>query len=386
MRLAHRLDHIAPFQVMDILARARALEATGRSIIHLEIGEPAEVTPAPIVEAGIAALAAGHLHYTTALGLPELRDAIARHYRERHGVRLAPERVVVTPGSSGALMLALGALADAGAEVLMADPGYPANRHFARFLDLVPRSVPVGPESGFQLNAGLLQEHWTEKVQAVLLASPSNPTGTAVDGRTMAAIAELCRARGAHLIVDEIYQELIYEPGFATALMLHDDAFVINSFSKYFHMTGWRLGWLVVPEWALEGVERLAQNIFLAPSTPAQYAALAAFTPQTLGILETRKAEFKARRDYLVAALGGLGFQVPVPPHGAFYVYADCSAFGLDSQALCVKLLDEAGVALTPGIDFGSHDAGRYVRLSYAVALPELEEAMARMAACLGGR
>ena len=384
MRLAHRLDDIAPFQVMDILARARALEAAGRSIIHLEIGEPAEPTPEPIVAAGIAALAAGHHHYTTALGLPELRAAIARHYHERHGVTVAPERVVVTPGSSGALILALGALADAGGEVLMADPGYPCNRHFAHFLDLLPRSLPVGPESAFQLNADLLQQHWTARVQAVLLASPSNPTGTAVNGPAMAAIAALCRARGAHLIVDEIYHELIYDPGFATALALDDGAFVINSFSKYFHMTGWRLGWLVAPEWALEGIERLAQNIFLAPSTPAQYAALSAFAPQTLRILEARKAEMKVRRDYLVSAIGALGFRVPVTPQGAFYVYADCSSLGLDSQALCAKLLDEAGVALTPGMDFGTHEAHRYVRLSYTVPLDQLREAVARMAACLG--
>ena len=384
MRLAQRLDHIASFQVMDILARARALEAQGRSIIHLEIGEPAEPTPAPVVQAGMAALAAGHLHYTTALGLPELREAIAGHYRARHGVTVAPERVVVTPGASGALLLALGALADAGGEVLMADPGYPCNRHFARFLDLVPRSLPVGPDSGFQLSAPLLDAHWSDQVQAVLLASPSNPTGTAVDRTAMAAIAELCRRRGAHLIVDEIYQELIYEPGYVTALALDDNAFVINSFSKYFHMTGWRLGWLVAPEWALEGLERLVQNIFLAPSTPAQYAALAAFAPETLGILDARKEELRARRDYLVAALGPLGFRVPVRPQGAFYIYADCSALGLDSQALCAKFLDEAGVALTPGIDFGAHDAGRYVRLSYAVPLEQLREAVARMAGCLG--
>ncbi len=383
MRLAHRLDDIAPFQVMDILARARVLEAAGRSIIHLEIGEPAEPTPAPIVEAAIAALAAGHHHYTPALGLPELRAAIARHYRRRHGVTLAAERVVVTPGSSGALMLALGALADAGGEVLMADPGYPCNRHFAHFLDLVPRALPVGPDSGFQLSAALLERHWGSQVQAVLLASPSNPTGTAVDSQEMGRIAALCRARGAHLIVDEIYHELIYEPGYVSALALDDGAFVINSFSKYFHMTGWRLGWLAAPAWAVEGLERLAQNLFLAPSTPAQYAALAAFAPQTLDILEARKAELMARRDYLVAAVEGLGLRVPVKPQGAFYVYADCSPLGLDSQTLCAKLLDEAGVALTPGLDFGVHEAERYVRLAYTVPLGKLREAVERMAVWL---
>jgi aspartate/methionine/tyrosine aminotransferase len=369
---------IAPFHVMDILSRAQALEAGGRDIIHLEIGEPDFATPAPIVEAGVAALRAGHTHYTGALGLPALREAIAGFHAARWQATVDPARVVVTPGASGALLLTLGLLAGPGDEVLMADPGYPCNRHFTQFCDASAVTVPVDAGSGFQLTCELIERHATAATRAVLIASPSNPTGTAIPPGELARIHDWCRAQGAALIVDEIYLGLTYE-GSEHSAARWDDVFVINSFSKNFLMTGWRLGWLVAPEWALPGVERLAQNLFLAAPTPAQHAALAAFLPATLNELETRKAELRARRDYLLPALRGLGFDIPVTPQGGFYLYADCGRFTPDSHAFASRLLDRAGVAVTPGIDFGRHRAERHVRFAYTQPLPRLAEAITRL-------
>lgn len=371
---------------MDILARARALEAAGRDIIHLEIGEPDFPTPAPMLEAAIEALQSGEVHYTPALGLPALREAIAGFYRTRYGVGLPASRIAVTVGASGALLLALGALLDAGDEILMADPGYPCNRHFARFIDASPVRIAVGPETAFQLTPQLVEQHWTAKTRAVLIASPANPTGTLARDADIHDIAALCAARGATLIVDEIYHGLVYESSPQTALAHGDDVVVINSFSKYFHMTGWRLGWLAAPPALLEGIERLAQNLYLAPPTPAQFAALAAFAPKTLAILEARRKEMQARRDYLLPALRELGFGLPLTPEGAFYLYADVSRFTDDSFAFARRLLDEAGVAITPGIDFGEVAPQNYVRFAYTRPLPVLQEAIGRIRAFLSGK
>jgi aspartate/methionine/tyrosine aminotransferase len=377
-RTAARMDGIAAFHVMDILARAQALEAAGRDIIHLEIGEPDFATPEPIVEAGIAALRAGHTHYTGALGLPALREAIAGFYATRWHVAVDPARIVVAPGASGALLLALGLLAGPGDEVLMADPGYPCNRHFARFCDARAVAIAVNADSGFQLTLEHIERHATPATRAVLIASPSNPTGTCISPGELARIHDWCRTRGVALIVDEIYLALTYDSSEQSAACW-DDVFVINSFSKYFLMTGWRLGWLVAPAWAMQGLERLAQNLFLAASTPAQYAALAAFSPASLNELEARKAELQARRDFLLPALRERGFAIPVTPQGAFYLYADCSRFTRDSHAFASQLLDQAGVAVTPGIDFGHHHAARHVRFAYTQPLPRLAEALARL-------
>jgi len=314
---AARMDGIAPFHVMDILARAQALEAAGRDIIHLEIGEPDFATPKPIVAAGIAALRAGHTHYTGALGLPALREAIAGFYAARWQAAVDPARIVVTPGASGALLLTLGLLAGPGDEVLMADPGYPCNRHFVRFCDARAVTVPVDADSGFQLTLESVERHATSATRAVLIASPSNPTGTAISPDELARIRDWCRAQGVALIVDEIYLALTYD-GSEHSAARWDDVFVINSFSKYFSMTGWRLGWLAAPAWAMPALERLAQNLFLAAATPAQHAALAAFSPATLDELENRKAELRARRDFLLSALRERGFDIPLTPQGAF--------------------------------------------------------------------
>jgi aspartate/methionine/tyrosine aminotransferase len=369
---------IAPFHVMAILARAQALEAAGRDIIHLEIGEPDFATPEPIIAAGIAALRAGHTQYTGALGLPALREAIAEFYASRWQAAVDPARIVVTPGASGALLLALGLLAGPGDEVLMADPGYPCNRHFVQFCDARAVTVPVDAASGFQLTLESIQHHATPATRAVLIASPSNPTGTAITPDELGRIHDWCAARGAALIVDEIYLALTYD-GSEHSAARWGDVFVINSFSKYFLMTGWRLGWLTAPAWALPALERLAQNLFLAAATPAQHAALAAFSPATLDELEARKAELCARRDFLLPALREQGFVIPVTPQGAFYLYADCSRFTLDSHAFANQLLDHTGVAVTPGIDFGQHHAARHVRFAYTQPLPRLAEALSRI-------
>lgn len=375
---AARMAGIAPFHVMDILARAQALEAAGRDIIHLEIGEPDFATPVPIVEAGVAALRAGHTHYTGAQGLPALRTAIAGFYATRWQVTVDPAQVIVTPGASGALLLALGLLAGPGDEVLMADPGYPCNRHFARFCDARAVSIPVGADSGFQLTLDLIERHATPGTRAVLIASPSNPTGTAIPPDELERIHAWCAAHAIALIVDEIYLALTYD-GEECSAARWDDVFVVNSFSKYFLMTGWRLGWLRAPAWALADLERLAQNLFLAAPTPAQHAALAAFSATTLAELEARKAELRARRDFLLPALRERGFVIPAQPQGAFYLYADCSAHTDDSFRFAKDLLQQAGVALTPGLDFGEHQPQRYLRIAYTQPLPRLVEAVARL-------
>jgi aspartate/methionine/tyrosine aminotransferase len=383
------LRQIAPFRVMEILARATALEAQGRDIVHLEIGEPDFATPQPVCEAATHALRGGGMFYTPALGLPELREAIANFYHTRYGVTLAPERVIVTTGSSGALLLAMAALVNSGDEVLMTDPGYPANRHFARLFDGVPRGIAVGPESRYQLTADMLARHWGPRTVAALVATPANPTGTLIEHDEIARMAAVARERGGALIVDEIYHGLVYADAERTAASVAgagDNVFVINSFSKYFNMTGWRLGWMIAPERFVEGIDRVAQNAFLCAPAPAQHAALAAFTPQTLAICEARRGEFRVRRDFLVPALRELGFDIPVIPDGAFYIYAGCSRLTVDSAVFARALLEEAGVAITPGLDFGEHRAHEHVRFAYTRPIERLREGVHRIAAHLQGR
>jgi len=364
---------------MAILGQARALEAGGRDIVHLEIGEPDFATPAPIVEAGIRALRDGHTHYTPSLGLPALREAIAGYYAARHGVAVSAGRVAVTPGASGALLLAMAALFNPGDEVLMADPGYPCNRHFARLIEVNGIGVPVGPDTAFQLTAELVLRHWGPNTRGVLVANPGNPTGTVIPAHELRAIHALVRERGGWLIVDEIYHELIYGADPPSAVGLGDDVIVVNSFSKYWLMTGWRLGWLVVPDALVPAIDRLAQNLFLAAPTVAQHAALAAFSADTRSLLEERKAELRRRRDFLIPELARLGFGLPVAPQGAFYVYADIGRIAADAERFAADLLAGAGVAITPGADFGRHGADRHVRLAYTTAIERIAEAVARM-------
>lgn len=366
---------------MALLARARRLEAEGHSVVHMEIGEPDFVTPRPIVEAGMRALDGGQVHYTPATGLPQLRDALAGYYRDHFGVEVDPRRILVTPGASGALMLALALFVESGVEVMMTDPGYPCNRNFVYLFDGTPVAVPVGAEQRYQLTPALLQQYWSERTRCLLVASPSNPTGTRIESGVLSELHRLVRARGGHMIVDEIYQSLYYGERPQTALALGDDLFVINSFSKYFGMTGWRLGWLVAPPEYVERLDVLAQNLYLAAPTPAQHAALAAFTDDSLEILEQRRHEYRRRRDYLLPALRRIGFDIPVEPDGAFYLYADCSRFSADSFAFANALLEEAGVALTPGIDFGRYRAETHLRIAYTTSQDRLQEGVERIAA-----
>jgi len=367
---------------MAILARARALEAQGRSIVHMEIGEPDFPTATPIVEAGIAALRAGQTHYTPSLGLPSLRAVIAASYPE--AARPDPARVVVTPGSSGALTLVFGVLINPGDEVLMADPGYPCNRHFVRLFGGRATLVPVDATTSYQLTAALIRQYWTPATRAVLVSSPSNPTGTLVPDANMAEMVRTVHELGGVLIVDEIYHGLTYGAPARSVLHHSTDVFVVNSFSKYYGMTGWRVGWLVAPAIYVEAIDRLAQNIILAASTPAQHAALAAFWPEVLVELDRRRDEFCARRDYLLPALRTLGFDIPVTPQGAFYLYADLNRLASDSDDFTQRLLEEAGVAITPGRDFGLHAPERHVRFSYANTRAQLEEGVRRIASFLG--
>ena len=377
--LAHRMRGIEPFHVMELLAHARALEAQGRDIVHMEIGEPDFPTPRPVCEAGIRALELGELFYTPALGIPELREAIAGFYQTRYGVALDASRVVITSGSSGALLLAIAALVNPGDQVLMADPGYPANRHFVRMMEGEAVGIPVGPATQYQLTQALIEQHWGARTVAALVATPSNPTGTLITQTEIAAMAAFAQGRGGALIVDEIYHGLVYEGITHTAVDAGENVFVINSFSKYFNMTGWRLGWMVVPQRYIRELDKLSQNIYLSAPTPAQLAALVAFQPETLAICEARRAEFRRRRDYLVPALRELGFDIPHTPPGAFYVYADCSRFTHDSHAFALDMLEKAGVAITPGIDFGAHRACEHVRFAYTRPVERLREGVRRI-------
>ena len=374
-RLAPRALAVEPFHVMRLLARARELEAQGRSIVHLEIGEPDFPTPTPILAAGQHALASGATHYTAAAGLPALRQAIADYYGSRYGLPVAPERVLVTPGASGALQLVFAALLEPGDRVLMGDPSYPCYRQVLGLMGVEPLLVPLDAADDYQLTAALAESAWTPEVRAVLVASPANPTGAVMSAATLRELHALCRARGAALIVDEIYQGLVYEALDHTALAAGaDDLYVINSFSKYFGMTGWRVGWLVAPGGAVQVLERLAQNLFIAASTPAQYAALAAFAPGTLAILEERRAIFRQRRDRLLASLRELGFVIPRRPEGAFYLYAGLpERVAGDASGFAARLLEDAGVAVTPGCDFGHHRADRHVRFAYTRDLDALD-------------
>lgn len=377
---SRRSHEIAPFHVMSLLARAQALEQAGHDVIHLEIGEPDFTTAEPIVRAGQAALAAGHTRYTAARGLPALRQAISGFYRSHYGLDVDPERILVTPGGSGALLLASSLLVDPGRHWLLADHGYPCNRHFLRLVEGGAQLVPVGPDTAYQLTPSLVEQHWNADSVGALVASPANPTGTVLSADELAALSKTLHARGGHLVVDEIYHGLTYGLDAPSVLQVDDSAFVLNSFSKYFGMTGWRLGWLVAPPAAVPDLEKLAQNLYISASSIAQHAALACFSDEAMSIFEQRREAFRQRRDVLLPALRELGFRIEVEPQGAFYLYADVSAFTDDAQAFCAHFLETEHVAFTPGLDFGFHRANQHVRLAYTQEVPRLQEAVARIA------
>ena len=386
MQLASRLQQVEPFYVMDVVRAAWEQQAQwtaqGRSMIHLSVGEPDFTAPQPVVDAGIAALREGRSGYTLAPGLPALREAIARHYADKHGVAVSPERIFITAGASGALTLACLLLVEPGSEVLMPDPTYPCNKNFVVAAGGSARLLPTSAATRFQPTAAQIDAAWGPATRGVLLASPSNPTGTSIAPDELARIAAVVRRHGGFLLVDEIYLELGFDPAYGrTALALDAAIISINSFSKYFQMTGWRLGWMVVPQELVEPLTRLAGNLYICPSTPAQHAALACFTPATLAEAEHRRAEFQRRRDVIVPALQAIGLDVPVQPDGAFYVWADCSRHAADSWDFCFDVMRETGVVLVPGKDFATATMRpeRWFRLSYANSVENLREAAARL-------
>jgi len=374
---ARRAEEIQPFEVMDVLSRAHALEAQGRSVVHMEIGEPDFTAPEPVVEAGVRALREGKTAYTATLGVPALREAIAAHYETRFNTSVSAGRIAVTAGASGGLLTVAALYVDAGDEILVPDPGYPGYRHFVRAFEGLARPLPVTAQERFQPSLEMVRAAWGPRTRGLLLGSPSNPTGTLIERQELQRIAAFIAQRDGVLLVDEIYQGLVYGTEPWTALGLPGDVVIINSFSKYFCMTGWRLGWVVLPESAVRGFEKLAQHLFISAPAAAQHAAVAAFSPDSLKVLEERRAEFARRRDFLVPELKGAGLQIPAEPHGAFYVYADC---GGDSRTFTRDLLENEGVAATPGADFGANGTGRFVRFAYTRSMADIEEAARRIA------
>lgn len=397
IRPASRVDRIEPFYVMECakaaveIARSPACDPAqgGEPMIFLNIGEPDFTAAPPVREAAERALREGLTQYTEASGLLALRERIAAWYATRFGLAVDPARIVVTAGASAALQLACLALVDQGDEVLLPDPSYPCNRHFVTAAEGVPRLLPAGPEARYQLDAATVEAAWGPRTRGVLLASPSNPTGTSIDPDEMRRIVDVVRARGGFTIVDEIYLALSYEARYGRSALAHgDDVITVNSFSKYFSMTGWRLGWMVLPPALVPAVEKLAQNLYICASTLAQHAALACFEPAAIAEYERRRTEFRVRRDFVVPALERLGLPVPVVPDGAFYAWFDCSAHRAEADGgswdFCFDMMRRAHVALTPGRDFGHAASARFVRLSFASSMAQLEVAMARLGRTLG--
>lgn len=370
---------IAPFVVMDVMEAANALERAGRRVLHLEVGQPSTPAPAVVREAAARALADDRLGYTVAMGVPQLREAIAAGYAAK-GASVSPERIVVSTGSSGAFLLAFISAFNAGDRVAVAAPSYPCYRNILQALDVEVVPVPCGPETRYELTAEILDG--LGPIDGVIVASPSNPTGSIIDAPTLAAIAAWCDARGAALISDEIYHGIQYGRAPVTAACLGDRAYVINSFSKYYSMTGWRIGWMVCPPAAVRAVEKLMQNLFISAPTLAQLAAVAAF--DATDELEGHVRRYARNRDVLMQALPKLGLTDFAPPDGAFYVYADVTPWTKDSQVFCADLLQATGVAITPGVDFDPGRGRHTVRFSYAADTASIEEAMERLKGFVG--
>jgi aspartate/methionine/tyrosine aminotransferase len=378
-RLAKRTQGISPFYVMELLRRAKQLEAEGRDVIHMEIGEPDFLTPQIIIDAGVKHIQTGQIKYTAAAGLPELREKIAGFYRQRYGVAVSTERIFVTPGASGAFLLALGVSLNPGEELLMTDPCYPCNSNFVNLFDGKTRTIPVDATTRYQLTAELISQYWTTATKGVMIASPSNPTGTLITQEVLKQAIHAVNALGGCFYSDEIYHGLVYGGNASSAIEFSDNVFVINSFSKYFGMTGWRIGWLIVPDEFVEVTEKLAQNIFIATSTHSQYAALAAFDQRTIVELELRRAEFEVRRDFLYKNLLRLEFEIPIKPEGAFYIYANCARFTDNSYQFAMDFLEAEAVALTPGKDFGINDSNHFIRFAYTTSIDRMATAMQRL-------
>jgi aspartate/methionine/tyrosine aminotransferase len=389
MRISQRAQKIEPFYVMEVGKAASQLAAqvahTDKPMIFVNIGEPDFTAPPLVQEAAQRAIRDGVTQYTQANGMHALRERISAWYASRFGVQVPARRIVITAGASAALQLACLALIEAGDEVLMPDPSYPCNRHFVAAADGIAKLIACTPQERFQLTADKVQTAWTNETKGVLLASPSNPTGTSIHPDELRRIHNVVSQRGGVTMIDEIYLGLSHDATFGqSALKIDDQIISINSFSKYFNMTGWRLGWMVVPDTLVTVVENLAQHLYICPSTVSQRAALACFEDASITEYERRRAEFKARRDYFIPALRSLGFEVPVEPDGAFYVYADCSKIEnklavTGSWDFCFEMMHRAHIAITPGRDFGYDTTHKFVRFSAASSMQDLQTAIARM-------
>lgn len=376
---ATRMRAIKPFEAVEVFKRTTALQAKGHDIISLGIGEPDFTAPAQVVETLQRAAQAGLSAYTPPSGLTPLREAIALYYQQNLACSPDPKRIVITSGASGALLLASLALINQGDEVLLPDPSYPANQNFILSAGGVPKQIPTTAENRYQPTAETVSKHWSPKTRGLFLASPSNPTGTSIDKDVLRGVIEEVRSRNGFVLMDEIYQGLYYDEAPQSALAIDDDVIIINSFSKYFHMTGWRLGWLIVPESLLETVDRLAASLAICAPSLAQHAAITCFEPDVLHIYEARRQSFKQRRDYLAPALQKLGLDIPAYPDGAFYIFADIQKHSHDSQQFAQKMLEEAGVAAIPGADFGQQHARTSLRFAYTIGLDRLQEAVQRL-------
>ena len=380
---AKRLEHIEPFHVMRIITRAMEIQASGVDVVNLAVGEPDFPTPSLIVDAAVNALKADSMRYLPALGRDELREAISQWYQQKYAIHVPKERIAVTTGSSGALLLTMGVLVSPGDEILMSDPSYPCNRNFVSTMEGASTLIPVGPETSYQLTAELVEKNWTDRTVGVMVASPSNPTGTMIEHDVLRDIHRVVQANAGTLIVDEIYHGITYGQDAASALDFADDVFVINSFSKFFSMTGWRLGWAVVPDRFINSFETLAQNLYISSPDVAHKAAAAAFHSDGIKAGNLYRSVYQEQRDYLVTELKNIGFRIPVEPTGAIYIYADCSEFSNDSFQFCQDLLEKAGVAIAPGLDFGFNQANQHVRFSFPKPVSILTEGVRRIRAHL---
>lgn len=384
--LADRAGLIQPFRVMELSARAAQYERAGENVVHFEVGEPDFSTCLPIIEAGQAALAQGRTKYSEAAGMPALREAIASDYRDRLGVDVPADAILVTAGASGALTMLLGALFNPDQELLLADPGYPCNSVFAHLVNARPRLLPAAAANEYQLTAAMVDSAWNRQTKGVLVASPANPTGGMLDRQALADLMSVVQQHSGVLLMDEIYSGLVYEQapgGYRTGWEVSREMFLVNSFSKYFGMTGWRLGWIVTPSWARDTLNRLAQNLFIAPSTPAQWAALAAFEPDAMAEHERRRGVYQRRRDLLAGGLQQLGLNVPFTPKGGFFLYVDISSTGLDAETFCWRLIDEYKVAVTPGTDFGQTGSHTHVRFAFTTAEDQIVLGLERIQTAL---
>ena len=377
--VSNKALNIEPFHVVSLITRAMELEKQGKKIVNLVVGEPEFKTPKPIIDSAIKSLEQNKIRYSPSLGKVELRESIAKWYQDREKINLSYNRIAVTSGSSAALLLTMAVLLNPGNEVIISDPSYPCNRHFVAAMEGVATCVPVDSKTNYQLTLEKVKDNWTEKTRAVLVSSPSNPTGGILDYEELEKIYSFVCSQGGYLIVDEIYRGISYDKEPVSATALGENVFVINSFSKYFCMTGWRLGWLVAPEKFIEKIEHLAQNLYISNSDIAQDAVLSAFSPDVVSQLDSNLIHYKEQKDYLMNELLRIGFKIPVEPKGAFYIYADASNFTDDSYKFCWKILEDIGVAIAPGLDFGNYRSNIHVRFSFPKTINIMSEGIKRI-------